>query len=159
MLAFAKGDKIVHPMYGAGVIDDIEEKSIDGQTKPYYILKIPINDLQVSVSVNKANSLPMRQVLEKTKLMDIIAKAEFKPNPSKNWTTTYNENLLKIKSGDVEKVAGVLKYLSHKERGKTLSAAEKKLMNSAKQIVLSEIILSCGIKKSDAELMLKKSMN
>lgn len=159
MLAFAKGDKIVHPMYGAGVIDNIEEKSVDGQTKPYYIIKIPINDLQVSVSVNKANSLHMRQVLEKTKLMDIIAKAEFKPNTSKNWTTTYNENLLNVKSGDIEKVAGVLKYLSHKERGKTLSTAEKKLMNSAKQIVLSEIILSCGIKRSDAELMLKKSMN
>ncbi len=159
MLAFAKGDKIVHPMYGAGVIDNIEEKSVDGQTKPYYIIKIPINDLQVSVSVNKANSLHMRQVLEKTKLMDIIAKAEFKPNASKNWTTTYNENLLNVKSGDIEKVAGVLKYLSHKERGKTLSTAEKKLMNSAKQIVLSEIILSCGIKRSDAELMLKKSMD
>lgn len=159
MLAFAKGDKIVHPMYGAGVIDNIEEKSVDGQTKPYYIIKIPINDLQVSVSVNKANSLNMRQVLEKTKLMDIIAKAEFKPNASKNWTTTYNENLLNVKSGDIEKVAGVLKYLSHKERGKTLSTAEKKLMNSAKQIVLSEIILSCGIKRSDAELMLKKSMD
>lgn len=159
MLAFAKGDKIVHPMYGAGVIDNIEEKSVDGQTKPYYIIKIPINDLQVSVSVNKANSLHMRQVLEKTKLMDIIAKAEFKPNTSKNWTTTYNENLLNVKSGDIEKVAGVLKYLSHKERGKTLSTAEKKLMNSAKQIVLSEIILSCGIKRSDAELMLKKSMD
>lgn len=159
MLAFAKGDKIVHPMYGAGVIDNIEEKSVDGQTKPYYIIKIPINDLQVSVSVNKANSLHMRQVLEKTKLMDTIAKAEFKPNTSKNWTTTYNENLLNVKSGDIEKVAGVLKYLSHKERGKTLSTAEKKLMNSAKQIVLSEIILSCGIKRSDAELMLKKSMD
>ncbi len=159
MLAFAKGDKIVHPMYGAGVIDNIEEKSVDGQMKPYYIIKIPINDLQVSVSVNKANSLHMRQVLEKTKLMDIIAKAEFKPNTSKNWTTTYNENLLNVKSGDIEKVAGVLKYLSHKERGKTLSTAEKKLMNSAKQIVLSEIILSCGIKRSDAELMLKKSMD
>ncbi len=159
MLAFAKGDKIVHPMYGAGVIDNIEEKSVDGQTKPYYIIKIPINDLQVSVSVNKANSLHMRQVLEKTKLMDIIAKAEFKPNASKNWTTTYNENLLNVKSGDIEKVAGVLKYLAHKERGKTLSTAEKKLMNSAKQIVLSEIILSCGIKRSDAELMLKKSMD
>lgn len=157
---YSKGDKIVHPMYGAGVIDNIEEKLVDGKSKPYYVLKIPVNDLKVSVSVNNANSLNMRPIHEKTKLMDIIAKAEFKPlAPSENWNVRYKENVIKVKSGKIEEVASVLKYLSSKERNRSLSTIEKKMMGSAKQIILSEIILSYGVKKSDAEVMLKKSLN
>jgi Transcriptional regulators, similar to M. xanthus CarD len=157
---YSKGDKVVHPMYGAGIVDDIEEKFVDGKSKPYYILKIPVNNLKVSISVNNAQNLPMRQVHKKDKLMNIIAKAEFKPmNPTENWSIRYKENLTKVKSGKIEEVASVFKYLSSKESIKTLSSTEKKMMNSAKQIILSEIILSCGVQKSIAENILKKSIN
>lgn len=156
---YSKGDKVVHPMYGAGIIDNIEEKLIDGQTKPYYVLKIPVNDLKVSVGVNNPQSLKMRQIHEKTKLMDIINNAKVRPiNPVENWNTIYKENLGKIKSGKIEEVASVLKYLSNKERSRSLSTMEKKMMCSAKQIVLSEIILSCGVQKPEAESILKKSL-
>lgn len=156
---YSKGDKVVHPMYGAGVIDDIEEKFIDDQTKPYYVLKIPVNDLTVSIGANSPQASKMRQVHEKNKLMSIISNAQIRPiNPVETWTEVYKDNLDKVKSGKIEEVASVLKYLSHKERGRSLSTMEKKMMCSARQIVLSEIILSCGVQKSEAETMLRKSL-
>jgi len=155
---FEKGSKVVHPMYGAGTVEDIEDKIVDGETKAYCTIKISVNDLRVSLAMSKAQEL--REVFDKNKLFNIIAKAEIRPLvANEKWTVLYKSNLERIKSGDVSEVASVIKYLVQKERRKSLSAIEKKTLCSARQILLSEIILSCGVQKSEAENMLTKLVN
>ena len=148
------GAKIVHPRYGGATINDIEEKDVDGQSKLYYVLGVLGNGLTVSVPANNSK-LKFRPVHTKSELKEIIAKADFssiKSTKSKNWTEIYNKNLDKIKSGNLEEVASVFKYLIDKEKAQPLSTTEKRMMSSAKQIISSEIMLSFDIEdKLDAE--------
>jgi CarD family transcriptional regulator len=156
-MLFVKGDKIVHPAYGAGTVESIEEKIVDGEKKPYYILEIAINNLQVSISASKASELHVRRVLSENELRDKISSAKIgNPLQGDNWTVSYKKNLEKVKSGDASEVASVIKYLINKEKKRSLSATEKKTLHSASQIILSEIILSCGVQRLEAENILKK---
>ena len=59
---FNVGDKIVYPMYGAGIIEGMEEKIIDGENKLYYILRIPVGNLKITISVKKADTLGLREI-------------------------------------------------------------------------------------------------
>ena len=153
------GAKIVHPRYGAATVEDMKEEEVDGKTKLYYVLNVPTNDLTVSVPANGPN-LNFRPIHEKSELMEIIARADFgsiKATKSKNWTEAYNKNLEKVKSGNLEEVVSVLKYLSDKERrSHALSITEKRMMSSARQIVASEVMLAFDMSKAEAESALKE---
>ena len=154
------GDKIVYPLYGAGTIQDLENKDINGVTSTYYVLDIPIGNLTIHVSAAKADDMGVRLVTEKTLIAAQIATAiTAKVNPSLNWNLRYKENMNRIKSGDLPQVAIVYNSLLLRERDKGLSTAEKKMMISAKQIILSEIILSLDIEKEAAETTLGEIFN
>jgi len=153
---FVKGDKVVYPMYGAGIIVDLEDKMVDGQTNTYYVLNIPINNLKIMVSVNNVENAGIRPILPSCELSEIIETAkEGACFDNSNWNQRYRENLLKIKSGCLSETAGVFKALRRREKAKGLSSAEKKMLTTAKQIILSEIILSFNVEKEDAENILE----
>lgn len=151
---FNKGDKIVYPMYGAGVIEDLEEKVIDGCKKLYYVLQIPVGNLKIMVSASKADDLGLRKVSSSDEVLDIINEVTPIPMPD-NWNIRYKENMERIKSGDLKKVVEVFKTLIFRERQKSLSSAEKKMLGTTKQIILSEIIISQNIDKANAERLLE----
>jgi len=150
---YAIGDKIVYPLYGAGVIEDIEEKYIDGQTQNYYVLKIPVGNLKVMISANKAQAQRVRSVLPQEKCLASLDVNAHVPacSDTSNWNQRYKENLERIKSGDLPQVALVFCSLLYRERERGLSTAEKKMMSTAKQIVLSEVILSMDLDRIKAE--------
>lgn len=153
---FNVGDKIVYPMYGAGVIEGTEEKLIDGENKLYYILRIPVGNLKITISAQKAGSLGLREVSNSNEVLGIINEVE-PIEMSENWNQRYKENVERIKTGSLEKVVQVFKTLIFRERKKSLSSVEKKLLGTAKQIILSEIILSQGIEKEQAEAILEQA--
>ncbi len=152
---FAKGDKIVYPMYGAGIIEDLEEKEFDGNSQVYYVLRISVGNLKIMVSANKAENLGIRAVCDKEIVLDTIRSIIGLPvTMSENWNQRYKENMEKIKSGVLSEVALVFRNLLLRERERGLSSAEKKVLTTAKQIIVSEIILSQDVDKSIAEKML-----
>jgi len=153
---FNIGDKIVYPMYGAGVIEGMEEKVVDGENKMYYVLKIPVGDLKIIISVKKADTLGLRQISSSSEVLGIINHVEPIEMPD-NWNQRYKDNVERIKTGSLEKVVQVFKTLIFRERKKSLSSVEKKLLGTAKQIILSEIILSQNIEKEQAEAILEQS--
>ena len=154
---FNKGDKIVYPLYGAGVIEDLEEKEIDGNNQWYYVLRIPVGNLKIMISAGKAESLGIREIYAKDEIMGVISSVVDLPiNMPENWNQRYKENMEKIKSGKLEEVALVFRNLHQRERERGLSTAEKKMMTTAKQIILSELILSQELEKELAEDMLTK---
>lgn len=153
---FSVGDKILYPMHGAGVIQNLEEKQVDGQTSTYYVLDIPIGNLTVTISSKKVNSLGIRYVCTKKECSDIIEGIDkIENNAPDNWNKRYEYNLEKIKSGELYKSLEVYLCLYNRERSKGLSGMEKKLLSTAKQVILSEIIISQGIDKPYAEEILK----
>ena len=149
---FSKGDKIVYPLYGAGVIEDIEEKEMDGQNQSYYVLRIPVGDLKIMISASKAEGLGIREIYAKEEIMQVIGQvSDVSINMPENWNQRYKENMERIKSGKLEEVALVYRNLRERERERGLSTAEKKMMTTAKQIILSELILSHDVEKAEAE--------
>lgn len=154
---FSVGDRVVYPMYGAGVIEGIEDRDIDGNVITYYVLKIPVNNLKIMVSVEKAEKCGLRSVVPPDDVMHIVEEADI-IEMSDNWNLRYKENMEKLKTGDLLKVMQVFKTLFVREKNKSLSNIEKKLMGTARQIILSEIILSKEVDKHGAEELLMQGI-
>ena len=139
---FSVGDKIVYPMHGAGVIDSIEEKDILGEKQSYYILKMP-GEVKVMVPTAKAEEIGVRNIIDKSSAEKVIQVLEHDETMmDKNWNKRYRDNMDKMKSGDIYEVADVVRNLSFKQKEKGLSTGEKKMLNNAKQILVSELVLA-----------------
>ena len=140
---FNSGDKIVYPMHGAGEIVAIEEREILGDVHKYYIMRLPINDLKVMVPVKNAKEIGVRDISD-ADTMEKVLKAlssEEEVSMPKNWNRRYRYNLDKIKSGDLMEIADVVRSLESLDREKSLSTGERKILNEAKQIIVSEMVL------------------
>lgn len=153
---FKVGDKIVYPIYGAGTIRAFEEKEIDGKNILYYDLLIPVGNLKILVPASKAEMLNIRKIFSSDKVIDIINSVSTVEMPD-NWNIRYKSNMEKIKTGNLKLVAEVYKTLIFRERRKPLSSAEKKMLGTVKQIIISEIIVSANVAKSEAEKILEAS--
>ena len=154
---YSIGDRVVYPMYGAGVIENIEDRDIDGKIITYYVLKIPVSNLKIMVSVEKAEKCGLRNIVSAEDVMHIVEDADI-IEMSDNWNQRYQDNMAKLKTGDLFKVMQVFKTLFVRERNKSLSNIEKKLMGTARQIILSEIILSKDVDKTGAEQLLMEGI-
>ncbi len=152
---FKIGDKVAHPLHGAGTISEIENKRINGVNKSYYVMHIPKGDMRVMIPVESCEVVGIRPIIEKTKAMEILqAIPDLEISEENNWNRRYRENMVKIKSGDLLEVAAVIKSLIRREEEKGLSTGERKMLHSAKQILLSEIVLSQGSSYDEAERQL-----
>ncbi len=153
------GDKVVYPMHGAGVIEEIEEKKILGETRKYYILKLPCGDMKVMIPIETSNSIGVREIISEEQLKVVIStlKEESTKMPS-NWNRRHRENMEKLKTGDALEVAEVVRNLVRMDREKRLSTGEKKLLTNAKQILLSEIILVKDIGQNEANNIIEEAI-
>jgi len=157
---YKEGDRIVYPLYGAGTITELETKDIDGELLTYYVLNIPVNNLTIKISAQKAEELGVRNTLAQEDIMTELASiASADIDMPDNWNIRYKENMQRIKTGALSQVAIVYRSLLFRERERGLSTAEKKMMTTAKQIILSELILSLDIDKLEAENILKSMYN
>ena len=150
------GEKIVHPLYGAGIIESLDEKEIDGAVQTYYVLQIPIGNLTIMISAAKAESQGIRGIHSQEEIVPMISSIANDPiDMPDNWNQRYKENMERIKSGKLTEVSLVYRNLLLRERERGLSTAEKKLMTTAKQIILSELILSKDMERTEAETLLE----
>lgn len=149
---FSIGDKVVYPMHGAGIIEAIEEKEILGERKRYYVMKMPIGDMKVMIPINNVDCIGIRDVIDRNDADKVFKVLELRcDEQSANWNKRYRENMSKIKSGNIFEVAGVVKSLVLRERTKGLSTGERKMLNSAKQILISELVLAKNMKPAEVE--------
>ena len=156
---FNVGDKIVYPMHGAGVIDAIEEKDILGEKQAYYILKRP-GEVKVMVPTAKAEEIVVRSIIDKSSAEKVFRVLESdETEMSMNWNKRYRDNMDKMKSGDIYKVADVVRNLSFKQKEKGLSTGEKKMLNNAKQILVSELVLTEHATQDEIEQMVDSKMS
>ena len=153
---FNIGDKVVYPMHGAGVIEAIEEKEILGSRKKYYVMKLPIGEMKVMIPLDSIVRVGLREVINKEAVEQVFTiLQDHQGEMSANWNRRYREHLEKIKSGDIFEVAEVVRNLMLREREKGLSTGERKMLESAKQILISELILVKGVEQSEIVNMLE----
>jgi len=151
------GDKVVYPMHGAGEIVALENKEIFGKVKKYYILSMPIGGMKVSLPVDSVDKIGVRDIITNIEADQLLENfSNYECDETTNWNKRYRENMELIKSGSVTKVAYVVKGLMIRDRAKGLSTGERKMLSSAKQILLSELILVKGISADKAESMISE---
>lgn len=156
---FAIGSKIVHPMHGAGIIREIEEKKILGEVKQYYILELPCNDMNVMIPVESEQSVGIRTIVDKSVALEAIETLKLESTKmDQNWNRRHRDNMDKLKKGNIIEVAEVVRNLMRVNRIKSLSAGEAKMLNNARQILISEIILACEISREDAVKIVEEAV-
>jgi len=156
---FIVGDRIVYPMHGAGIIEEIEEKKILGVIRKYYVLRVPCGDLKIMIPVDSCNEIGIRAIVSVEKLTQVIDILQDKSSEmSANWNRRYRENMEKLKTGDVLEVAEVVRNLMRADREKKLSTGEKKMLTNAKQILSSEIILIKDIDIKEANNIIDRAI-
>ena len=137
------GDKVVHPMHGAGVIDSIVRKKVAGKVQDYYLLKLSTGSMMVMIPTEHSDEIGVRPVVSGQEATHILSEMEdIQVDMTSNWNQRYRENMLRIKSGNLLEVAKVVKGLMYRETQKGLSTGERKMLHSAKQILLSELVLA-----------------
>ncbi len=148
---FAEGDYIVYPMHGVGKVTGIQKQTILGNKTLCYILEIQSNKMKVVIPVNKAKETGIRAIIKKTdvkKVTNLLQKDEV--DTEEDWKIRYQNNLNKIKSGSIYSVAEVCRNLYKRARDKELSLMEKRLYESAYNLITSEIAIAKGITQEEA---------
>ena len=137
---FQIGDRIVHPLHGAGVIEDIVERTIDGAPQQYYAMRPMLGDTQLFIPVDACGKLGVRPVCSRDEAEQLLQRLDrVTRSEEKGWNQRYRENMLHIRSGNLSEVAQVIKSLAARDRERGLSTGEKKMLVSARQILASEL--------------------
>lgn len=156
---FQVGDKVVHPMHGAGVIDSIVREKISGKAMDFYVFKMPISGLTLKIPTENSTAIGIRAIKTRSEIEEVIARIpKLGIDMTANWNHRYRENMERIKSGDLLEVAGVIKALMHRDGERGLSTGERKMLHNARQILLSEVVLAEDVEYADAEARVNAAM-
>jgi CarD family transcriptional regulator len=139
-VAFDVGDKVIYPNHGLGVVETIEEKTIMGTTCGFYMLRMASSDTTVLVPVDNIEGVGLRRAIgdnEIARLYTLLGNAKI--DTHQNWKGRFKDNSDKMRSGSIQDAIDVLKNLTFLSRSKSLSFREKRMLDRAKFLVVSEI--------------------
>ncbi|MFY9330130.1 MAG: CarD family transcriptional regulator [Candidatus Nanopelagicales bacterium] len=154
-MTFKVGDTVVYPHHGAALIEDVEVRVIKGVEREYLVLRVAQGDLTVRVPADNVDLVGVRDVVNAEGLDRVfeVLRQPYTEEPT-NWSRRYKANLEKLASGDVIKVAEVVRDLWRRERERGLSAGEKRMLAKARQILVSELALAEKTNEDKAEAIL-----
>ena len=152
---FSVGDKVVHPLHGAGVIEEITQERLMGKLELYYVFRMPTGGLTLKVPMEKSDTVGLRHLLSKEKMEELLCGIpDLETEMSNNWNKRYRENMEKLKSGDLLELARVIKGLAIRDAKQGLSTGERKMLHNAKQVLLSEMVMVKQLTYEKAEELL-----
>jgi CarD family transcriptional regulator len=153
---FDVGDVVVYPHHGAGVIEGMTEKEVEGETRVYFVLRMCQGNLKVMVPADNSTQVGLRNIIgrdEVDKVFDVLGE-EQTPMPT-NWNHRYKKNRDKLRSGDIFQVAEVVRNLTLRDMEKGLSSGEKRMLNQAREILASELMYAVDVEASEALQMIE----
>ena len=158
-MVFKVGETVVYPHHGAAVIEAIKTRVIKGEEKIYLVLKVAQGDLTIEVPSANAEIVGVRDVVGQEGLDKVfeVLRAPHTEEPT-NWSRRYKANLEKLASGDVNKVAEVVRDLWRRDQERGLSAGEKRMLAKARQILVGELALAENTVDAKAEIILEEAL-
>jgi len=154
------GDKVVHPMHGAGIIDSIVQRKVNGEQKDYYLLNLSGGTMTVMIPTDNTSEIGVRPIISGSEASGVLSAMEsIEVDMTQNWNRRYRENMLRLKSGDLLEVARVVKGLMLRETERGLSTGERKMLHTAKQILISELVLAQGLPYETVEKRINETLS
>ena len=141
---FAEGDRAAYPAHGVGVIESIETKTVAGMDQSFYVVRIIDNDMTILVPTANSDNVGLRAIIDQDeveKVLDILRERDMELN-SQTWNRRYRDYMEKIKTGSVHEVAVVLRDLFLLSVDKELSYVERKMMDTAKNLLVKELSIA-----------------
>ncbi len=139
-MTFEVGDKVIYPNHGLGIVERIEEKTILGTTCGFYHLRIVANETIVLVPVSNVDGVGLRRAITDEEVERLfMLLGDGKIDNHQNWKGRFKDNSDKMRSGSIYDVADVLKNLTFLAKSKSLSFREKRMLDRAKFLIISEV--------------------
>lgn len=154
-MSFQVGDTVVYPHHGAATVQEVNTRKIKGEDTVFLKLEVSHGDLTIEVPAENCDLVGVRDVVDAEGLEKVfeVLRAEVSEEPT-NWSRRYKANLEKFQSGDVIKVAEVVRDLWRREQDRGLSTGEKRMLAKARQVLVSELALAEEKEEDEAEAML-----
>jgi CarD family transcriptional regulator len=154
---FKVGDLAVYPAQGVGVIEAIENREVMGRGQLFYIMKIMGNGMRIMIPTDSAEAVGLRELISKNDIPQIyeILRNKNVTVDKQTWNKRYREYLEKIKTGSVFEIARVLRDLFILKSDKNLSFGERKMMDTAKNLLIKEISIASNSEETKVEQDLK----
>lgn len=158
-MSFQVGDKVIYPNHGLGVVEKVEEKTILGTTCGFFHLRILSNDTTVLVPVANVDNVGLRRAIDDDEVERLFGKlGDGKIDNHTNWKGRFKDNSDKMRSGSIADMADVLKSLTFLAKSKSLSFREKRMLDRAKFLVVSEITEVLGEKTPEVEVKVEQAL-
>jgi len=151
---FKIGDLAVYPAQGVGIIERIEQRKISGCQEDFFVMRILENNMIIMIPSSNVANVGLRQIIDRkevSKVFSILKERDIGVGDNQTWNRRYRDYMEKIKSGSVYEVAAVYRDLTNIQQGKELSFGERKMLDTARSLLIKEISLAKNMKEEDVE--------
>jgi CarD family transcriptional regulator len=151
---FKIGDLAVYPAQGVGIIERIEQRKISGCQENFFVMRILENNMIIMIPSSNVANVGLRQIInrkEVSKVFSILKARDICVDDNQTWNRRYRDYMEKIKSGSVYEVAEVYRDLTNIQQDKELSFGERKMLDTARSLLIKEISLAKNMKEEDVE--------
>ena len=149
---FRIGEKVVYPPHGVGIIEQVSRRSANGTSEEFYMLRIHSNSSLVMIPTANIKSVGLRRIIKKAdanRLFKLLQEDFYEPEA--DWKSRHKDHSEKMRNGSIFQVAEILKNLVYLSYGKSLSYQEKRMLDRAKQLIISEVATVRGLNEKSVE--------
>ncbi len=158
--SFDIGDRVVYPNHGVGIVEQIGSRTMGEQVEKYYLLNIKSSNLKVTIPFHSVGAVGLRRVVkngEIQKILDYLAGGN--GESAADWKDRFKENSDRMRTGSLLEVAAVLKSLLVLKESKSLSFREKKMLERARYLLVSELAMARNCEESNIEILLSGALS
>ncbi|MDQ6708667.1 MAG: CarD family transcriptional regulator [Acidobacteriota bacterium] len=158
-MTFEIGEKVVYPNQGVGTIENISSRSFGTQLEKFYLLRLVYTSMTVMIPFNNVGNIGLRKITKNAELSRVLTfLSHGSAQNCTDWKCRFKQNTDKMQSGNLLQIAEVLKGLLILQNEKPLSFREKKMLDRARHMLLSEVSIARGLGESEAVAMLQKAL-
>ena len=160
MTLFQIGEKIVYPNQGVGTIENISTRSFGARFEKFYLLRLTYNSMTVMVPFSHVEEIGLRRVTRHGDVCRVLTYlSEKQPKVKSDWKDRFKENSEKMRNGSLLEIAEVMKMLLMLQSEKPLSFREKKMLDRARHMLVTELSISRGLKEMEAIELLRSTLS
>jgi len=159
MIVFQIGEKVVYPNHGIGTVENISTRAFGAQSERFYLLRLTYNSMTVMVPFSHVGEIGLRKVTRNGEVVRVLSfLAEGVCRSSGDWKDRFKENSDKMRNGSLLEIAEVLKTLLILQTEKPLSFREKKMLDRARHMLITELTISRGLRELEVVDLIQKAL-